>query len=101
MTADTIGLSSSLDAIVIGGGQTGLAAGYYLRRAGLRFAILDASKLAGGAWRQAWDSLHLFSPAEHSSLPGWGMPPQEGETFQGGEPKTSHRTHRCFRFRAY
>jgi putative flavoprotein involved in K+ transport len=27
-----------------------------------------------------WDSLHLFSPAEHSSLPGRLMPAQAGET---------------------
>lgn len=81
MTAEATSSDCSLDVIVIGGGQAGLAAGYYLRRAGLRFAILDASTHAGGAWRHGWDSLHLFSPAEYSSLPGWGMPPQEDETY--------------------
>lgn len=30
-----------------------------------------------------WDSLHLFSPAEHSSLPGRLMPAQPGETYPG------------------
>ncbi len=66
--------------IVIGGGQAGLAAGYYLRRAGLDFTILDAQPEPGGAWRHGWDSLRLFSPARHSSLPGWPMPrfPHEG-----------------------
>jgi putative flavoprotein involved in K+ transport len=29
------------DLIVIGGGQSGLACGYFLRRAGLKYIILD------------------------------------------------------------
>lgn len=69
------------DVVVIGGGQAGLAAGYFLRRARLNFAILDAQDQPGGAWRHGWDSLRLFSPAEYSPLPGWWMPRQDGETF--------------------
>lgn len=59
---------------VIGGGQAGLAVGYYLRRAGIDFRIFDAGDSAGGAWTHGWDSLRLFSPAAYSSLPGWPMP---------------------------
>ncbi len=66
-----------LDVIVIGGGQSGLACGYYLRRHKLNFLILDKEEKCGGAWLHAWDSLTLFSPAEHSSLPGWLMPKSE------------------------
>ena len=62
------------DVIVIGGGQAGLAVGYYLRRTGLSFVILDAEVGPGGAWRHGWDSLQLFSPARWSSLPGYIMP---------------------------
>ncbi|MGW9132027.1 ArsO family NAD(P)H-dependent flavin-containing monooxygenase [Streptomyces sp. NPDC055681] len=69
------------DVVVIGGGQAGLAAGYHLRRLGLDFVILDAQAEPGGAWARAWDSLHLFSPAAYSSLPGRLMPPQPGETY--------------------
>ena len=67
-------MSDVLDVVVIGGGQAGLACSYFLRRANLRFAILDGEQSAGGAWLHAWDSLHLFSPAQWSSLPGWPMP---------------------------
>jgi len=63
-----------VDVVVIGGGQSGLAAGYYLRRAGYRFVILDDQPAPGGAWPHTWASLTLFSPAQHSSLPGWPMP---------------------------
>ncbi|WP_199444356.1 ArsO family NAD(P)H-dependent flavin-containing monooxygenase [Umezawaea beigongshangensis] len=72
--------------VVVGGGQAGLAAGYHLRRAGLEFVVLDAQTGPGGAWRHGWDSLRLFSPARHSSLPGWPMPAAPG----GGYPGTAH-----------
>lgn len=71
-------MSETHDVVIIGGGQAGLATGYYLRRSGLDFVILDAGAEAGGAWRRAWGSLRLFSPAAYSSLPGWPFPPREG-----------------------
>ena len=75
-------LTETHDVIVIGGGQAGLAAGYYLRRAALYFLILDAGTHAGGAWQHGWKSLRLFSPAAYSSMPGWPMPARA----QGGYP---------------
>ncbi len=63
-----------LDVIVIGGGQSGLVCGYYLRRTGLTYLILDKQPNCGGSWQHGWDSLTLFSPAVHSSLSGWLMP---------------------------
>ncbi|MFC8536570.1 ArsO family NAD(P)H-dependent flavin-containing monooxygenase [Streptomyces sp. NPDC057249] len=71
------------DVVVVGGGQAGLAAGYHLRRRGLDSVILDAGPAPGGSWQHMWDSLHLFSPAEHSSLPGRLMPAQPGEPYPG------------------
>ena len=66
---------TQLDVIIIGGGQAALSVGYFLRRTKRSFLILDAEDGAGGAWRHAWESLHLFSPANWSSLAGWLMPP--------------------------
>ncbi|WP_405192796.1 ArsO family NAD(P)H-dependent flavin-containing monooxygenase [Streptomyces anulatus] len=74
-------MTQHADVVVVGGGQAGLAAGYHLRRQGLDFMILDADPAPGGSWQHMWDSLHLFSPAEHSSLPGRLMPAQAGETY--------------------
>ncbi|MFF0312211.1 ArsO family NAD(P)H-dependent flavin-containing monooxygenase [Streptosporangium sp. NPDC004379] len=76
----------SVDVLVIGGGQAGLAMGYYLRRAGVDFVILDAGQAPGGAWLHAWPSLRLFSPAQYSSLPGRMMPIPD----DGGYPDAAH-----------
>lgn len=45
----------------------------------MNFKILDNQEKCGGAWLKTWDSLSLFSPAEHSSLPGWLMPKSREE----------------------
>ena len=67
--------------VIVGGGQSGLAAGYHLRRLGVDFVILDAQSTPGGAWQHTWESLRLFSPAAYSSLPGPVMPAQPGEMY--------------------
>lgn len=74
-------MTRRVEVVVAGGGQAGLAAGYHLRRQGLDFVVLDADPAPGGAWQHMWDSLHLFSPAAHSSLPGRLMPARPGETY--------------------
>src|SRR5689334_10182444 len=66
--------AETVQTVVIGGGQAGLAAGYYLAQQRLPYVILDASQRIGDAWRNRWDSLRLFSPARSSSLPGMRFP---------------------------
>ncbi|HEY6686033.1 MAG TPA: NAD(P)/FAD-dependent oxidoreductase [Propionibacteriaceae bacterium] len=60
--------------LVVGGGQAGLATGYYLAKFGQSFLILDANQRTGDSWRKRWDSLQLFTPAHLSSLPGLNLP---------------------------
>lgn len=62
------------DTLVIGAGQAGLAAAYYLQRRGVDFRLLDAAPAAGHAWDTRYDSLRLFSPAWASGLPGRPWP---------------------------
>lgn len=66
--------SRPLDVVVIGGGQAGLALGWHLQQHGLDFLILDEQTRPGGNWRNYYDSLQLFSPAEYSGLPGLPFP---------------------------
>jgi putative flavoprotein involved in K+ transport len=67
------------DVIIIGGGQSGLATAYYLQKKDLDFLVLDEQERSGGAWLHTWMSLHLFSEANGSSLPGWPMPATDEE----------------------
>ncbi len=63
-----------IDTVVIGGGQVGLATGYYLTRQRCDFVILDAHARVGDSWRNRWDSLRLFTPASFNRLPGIPFP---------------------------
>ncbi|MGN6167836.1 MAG: flavin-containing monooxygenase, partial [Solirubrobacteraceae bacterium] len=62
------------EVIVVGGGQAGLAIGYFLAQKGRNFAILEAAAEPAAAWRARWDSLTLFTPARYSGLPGLPFP---------------------------
>ena len=62
------------ETVVIGGSQAGLAAGYHLAKRGRQFVILEANESVGDAWRNRWDSLRLFTPANFSRLPGMRIP---------------------------
>ena len=67
--------TEEFETVVIGGGQAGLAVGYYLKKRGRSFVILDANDQIGGSWRtRTWNSLRLFTPARYDGLPGWGYP---------------------------
>lgn len=60
--------------VVIGAGQAGLSAAYYLRQKGLvpgkDFVILDQSPQPGGAWQYRWPSLTLSTVNRVHDLPG-------------------------------
>jgi putative flavoprotein involved in K+ transport len=68
------GVTEHVDTIVVGAGQAGLSAGYHLKRRDLPFVILEANERVGDVWRERWDSLRLFTPAEFNSLDGLQFP---------------------------
>jgi putative flavoprotein involved in K+ transport len=67
-----------LNTVIIGGGQAGLAIGYFLRRTNREFVIFDENERIGDSWRKRWDSLKLFTPSQHDSLPGLPFPASKG-----------------------
>ena len=60
----------SVDALVLGAGQAGLAVSYRLTTAGIDHLVLERGEV-GNTWRtQRWDSFQLNTPNERSRLPG-------------------------------
>jgi putative flavoprotein involved in K+ transport len=64
-------MEGSVDTLVIGAGQAGLAAAYYLQQHGVEFVVLDERAALGEVWATRFDALRLFSPAWTSNLPGF------------------------------
>ncbi|MBK1787763.1 flavin-containing monooxygenase [Prauserella cavernicola] len=61
-------------ALIIGGGQSGLAAAGALREQGFRPVVLEAGPDPAGSWPRYYDSLTLFTPAWFNQLPGMALP---------------------------
>ncbi|RKT88536.1 putative flavoprotein involved in K+ transport [Saccharopolyspora antimicrobica] len=60
--------------IVIGGGQSGIAAAQALLERGARPLVLESGPKATGSWPHYYDSLTLFTPAWFNALPGAPLP---------------------------
>ena len=66
--------SERREVVVVGGGQAGLAIGYFLAQQRRDFVILEAADQPAAVWRERWDSLKLFTPVRYNSLPGLVFP---------------------------
>jgi len=60
--------------LVVGGGQSGLAAARAGRDRGWEPVVLEAGAEPVGSWPSYYDSLRLFSPRQFSSFPGYEFP---------------------------
>ncbi|MDR0345569.1 MAG: NAD(P)/FAD-dependent oxidoreductase [Nocardiopsaceae bacterium] len=70
----SFGQRTSGSVIVIGGGQSGLAAARAVLEHDLVPVILEARDRAAGSWPYYYDSLKAFSPAGFNSMPGLMFP---------------------------
>lgn len=66
--------TESVETVIIGAGQAGLATGYHLRKRGRPFVILDGNARVGDNWRAQWDTLRLYTPKKYDGLPGLPFP---------------------------
>ena len=88
--------TEEFDTVVIGGGQAGLSVGYYLKKRGRSFVILDANDRIGGSWRtRTWNSLRLFTPLVTTGCPAGAIPVQVGRIRPRKSWPTTSRPMRC------
>lgn len=95
--------TESVDVVVVGAGQAGLAVSYYLRSFGIEHVVLERGSV-GESWRSArWDSFTLVTPNWMTRLPGYTLAEGTGanfisrdavvvllERFAAGLPVTEH-----------
>ena len=60
----------TLDVLIIGAGQAGLALGCHLKQTALRCSLVESHRRIGDSWRKRYESLVLFTPRTYSALPG-------------------------------
>lgn len=71
----------SIDTLVVGGGQAGIAASAHLTRHGISHLVLEKDRVAE-SWRsRRWDSLVANGPAWHDCFPGMRFPHSGPEGF--------------------
>ncbi|HWI07328.1 MAG TPA: FAD-dependent oxidoreductase [Solirubrobacteraceae bacterium] len=64
----------TIETVIIGCGQAGLATAYHLTRAGRDCVVLESAERIGDSWRRRWPSLRLYSAARLDGLPGMPFP---------------------------
>lgn len=73
----------SVDTIIVGAGQAGLAASYELTQRGVDHVVLERDRI-GAAWASRWDSFCLVTPNWSVQLPGY---PYDGNDPDGFMPR--------------
>lgn len=73
----------SIDTIVIGAGQAGLAASYELAQRGVDHVVLEKDRIGAG-WANRWESFCLVTPNWSVQLPGH---PYDGDEPDGFMPR--------------
>jgi putative flavoprotein involved in K+ transport len=71
---ETLETHETVDTVVVGAGQAGLATARELLARGRDCIVLERNAAVGDGWRQQYDSLRLYTPAAHDALPGLRFP---------------------------
>ena len=70
-------MTNTIDVVIVGAGQAGLAVSHELTRAGIAHVVLERGQV-GQSWRGRWDSFCLVTPNWFLRLPGY--------PYDGGDP---------------
>jgi putative flavoprotein involved in K+ transport len=64
-------MTETIETVIVGGGQAGLSASYYLKQGGREHIVLEQAAQAAEAWRNhRWDSFTLVTPNWMNRMPG-------------------------------
>ena len=63
-------MTEQVNTIIVGGGQGGLSASYFLKQQGREHVVLEQAPQAAQVWRNRWDSFTLNTPNWMTRLPG-------------------------------
>ncbi len=82
----------TVDTLIIGGGQAGLAMSEQLSKRGLPHLIVERARIAE-RWRsERWDGLHANGPAWHDRLPGLPIPGVDPDAFASRDEMVAYFT---------
>ena len=80
----------SVDVVIIGAGQAGLATSHELGAQGIEHVVLERARV-GESWRSnRWDSFTLVTPNWTVQLPGFGYQGGDPDGFMGRDEVISH-----------
>jgi putative flavoprotein involved in K+ transport len=85
-------MTESIDTVVIGGGQAGLATSHELTEAGVEHVVLERDVVAS-TWRGRWDSFCVVSPNSFINLPGGAYDGDDPEGFMLRDDLVAHLEH--------
>lgn len=77
-------LPPRIDTVVVGAGQSGIAASHLLSKAGREHLVIERRESLGGGWQDRWDAFRLVTPNWTSALPGY---PYDGDDRDGFMPR--------------
>ncbi|HWX96924.1 MAG TPA: NAD(P)/FAD-dependent oxidoreductase [Solirubrobacteraceae bacterium] len=82
-------MGESIDVVVVGAGQAGLAVSHELGRAGIEHLVLERGRIAQ-AWRGRWQSFCLVTPNWSVQLPGFPYRGSDPDGFMPREEVVGH-----------
>jgi putative flavoprotein involved in K+ transport len=74
-------LPTRIDTVVVGAGQSGIAASHLLSAAGREHVVLERRETLGGGWQDRWDAFCLVTPNWTSGLPGFAYDGDDPDGF--------------------
>jgi putative flavoprotein involved in K+ transport len=74
---------TTLDSVIVGGGQAGLGVSYFLKQNGYKHAVFEQGQIGESWLSKRWDSFQVNTPNYMNALPGLPYDGPEADGFWG------------------